>query len=331
LNYLLVNLLKGTKKANKFDFSVEVHPNHLSNDQLTVLNYHGFKRISIGVQDVDITVQKAIHRIQPKEITTSAIHRARQHGFESVNVDLVYGLPKQTMESMKQTVEAVLHWHPERIALYSYAHVPWKSKSQRGYDENDLPSAKEKLDLFAYASEQLTQFGYQRVGMDHFALPLDDLAVAYQEKKLHRNFMGYTPRHTQVLIGLGVSSISDCGDGFAQNDKDIDAYQAKVSGSKFPIEKGHLHTESETWIRKRILELMCQNYTEWDSQDPEARIMGDVLVRLQPLLADGLVELTSTSIQVTSKGEAFVRNICHCVDQSQHSHLEGKPVFSRAI
>lgn len=331
LDFLLTNLLKGTLRAKKYEFSVEVHPNFLNEDQLAVFKKHDFNRISLGVQDVDIVVQKAIHRIQSKETTTLAVENARKSGFEGINIDLVYGLPKQTMDSIKQTVDAVLEWKPERIALYSYAHVPWKSISQRGYDENDLPQAKEKLEMYQYAKEKLTHFGYVRIGMDHFALPLDPLVVSYDHNMLHRNFMGYTPRHTEVLVGLGVSSISDCWDGFVQNEKDLDVYLEKVEMGKFPIEKGHLHTETDLFIRKHILNLMCQNFTEWDVQDKEAVILKDALVALQPLFLDGLVNLTKNSIEVTPKGESFVRNICYCLDQSQKSHSKEKPLFSRAI
>ncbi|WP_225975452.1 radical SAM protein [Panacibacter ginsenosidivorans] len=224
LERILQLVLKDTIVHPLHEFSIEGHPNNTTIEQLETLYKLGFRRISYGVQDNDPTVQKIINRIQPFEHVKSATENARATGFTSVNFDLIYGLPFQTKDSIKKTIEQVITLMPDRIAFYSYAHVPWTSKAQRLFDETDLPSAEDKIGLYLTGKQLLLENGYADIGMDHFALPHDALYKARIDGSLHRNFMGYTTQHTSVLLGLGVSAISDAGTAFAQNDKTLSGY-----------------------------------------------------------------------------------------------------------
>jgi oxygen-independent coproporphyrinogen-3 oxidase len=224
LKRLLDIILKGSILHPQKEFSIEGHPNNTTLEHLKTLCSLGFRRISYGVQDNDPEVQRIINRIQPLENVKQATENARAVGFTSVNFDLIYGLPKQTLESIERTINEVIALRPDRIAFYSYAHVPWTSKAQRLFDEADLPSAEEKIQLYLIGKELLMEHGYEDIGMDHFALPHDDLYKAWKNGRLHRNFMGYTTQNTGLLLGLGVSSISDAGTAFAQNEKTLHNY-----------------------------------------------------------------------------------------------------------
>ncbi len=329
LQTLIQGILENSYIGSKLEFSLEVHPNYTKKEQLRVLYDLGFRRLSVGIQDFDSKVQYIINRPQTFEQTKLVFDDARAMGYQSINADIIYGLPFQTADSIRLTIEKVRELRPERIAFYSYAHVPWKSPAQRRYTEADLPPADEKRRLYELGRQMLLESGYREIGMDHFALPKDELYKAYQENKLHRNFMGYTTQATELLIGLGASSISDTWNAFAQNIKEVEAYQEAVWAGKLPVFKGHLlHAQDET-IRRHILDLMCQNSTSWQGKTPDH--LKDALVRLQALATDGLVELDSHSITVTEAGKPFVRNIAMQLDERLWQKQSTESVFSKSI
>lgn len=238
LDRLINFILKGSIRHPKYEFSFEGHPNNTTIQHLQTLSRLGFRRVSFGVQDNDPEVQRVINRIQPFEKVGKVTEDARRTGFTSINFDLIYGLPRQTLGSIERTFAQVISLKPDRIAFYSYAHVPWTSRGQRLFDESDLPTAEEKLDLYLTGKDLLLQAGYKEIGMDHFALPGDDLYVAQEAGRLHRNFMGYTTRKSGLLLGLGISAISDAGNAFAQNSKLLREYYTKVNTGALPVQKG---------------------------------------------------------------------------------------------
>ena len=291
----------------------------------------GFRRISYGVQDNDPEVQRVINRIQPFENVKTATEMARTIGFTSVNFDLIYGLPLQTQDSIARTINQTIELRPDRIAFYSYAHVPWTSKAQRLFDESHLPSAEEKILLYLKGKEMLVNNGYADIGMDHFALTNDELYIAWKEGRLHRNFMGYTTTSTRFLLGLGVSSISDTGNAFAQNNKSLLEYYEAVKENILPIKKGYFLSEEDEAFRQYILDIICKGEVSF-------------LVKHLPLLEqytfpllteleqDGLVIWNKHGLKVTSRGHNFLRNICSAFDlYLQRGSRAGKNVFSKAI
>ena len=329
LKTLLDKLLEKTETTPDAAFSIEVHPNATNAEQLQVLYDLGFRRLSVGIQDFDPRVQFVINRIQTFEKTKEIFDIARAIGYTSINGDIIYGLPHQTADSVRHTIEKVKELRPERIAFYSYAHVPWKSKAQRRYSEADLPAPEVKRGLYELGRAMLEEAGYIETGMDHFALPEDELCIASANGKLHRNFMGYTARHTELLIGLGCSSISDTGTAFMQNVKEVEAYQEAVLSDQLPILKGHELTGEDILLRTHIQNLMCRDYTSWSEE--ELPYFVDALVRLQPLAEDGLVEYSSHDIQVLPAGKPFVRNIAMCLDARLWASQPTAPVFSRSV
>ncbi len=311
-------------------WSIEGHPNNTTKEHLEVLVDLGFSRISFGVQDYDPKVQKAINRIQPYKHVEFVTETARNLGFDSICHDLVYGLPFQTMDSIKLTIENTLVLKPERIALYSYAHVPWiKGNGQRGFKDADIPQDNEKRELYEYAKQQLLEAGYQEIGIDHFALPHDELYVAYSEDRMHRNFMGYSDSKTEVMIGIGVSSISDSWNAFAQNEKSVEVYYKLLEENKFPVVKGHLLNTEDLEVRMHILNLMCHNKTSWDSS---SNLDWNLIVdRMEELIKDDLVKIEEQQIHIQEKGHAFIRNICMCLDLRLKRKLPKSQVFSQTI
>jgi oxygen-independent coproporphyrinogen-3 oxidase len=261
LKRLISFITKNSIIHPRHEFSIEGHPNNTTTEHLKTLFDLGFRRISYGVQDNDPEVQRVINRIQPVENVRRATEEARRVGFTSVNYDLIYGLPLQTLESIERTINEVIELKPDRIAFYSYAHVPWTSKAQRLFDENDLPGAETKIQLYLKGKELLMAAGYEDIGMDHFALPSDELYKAREAGKLHRNFMGYTTQNTGMLLGLGVSSISDTGNAFAQNEKTLHDYYAAVSAGNLAIKKGYVLNEEDLAFRQYILDIACKGST----------------------------------------------------------------------
>ena len=328
LERLIRNILKGSIVHPSYEFSIEGHPNNTTDRHLEVLSALGFRRISYGVQDNDPEVQKVINRIQPLENVRKATENARHYGFTSVNFDLIYGLPLQTVESIQRTMDEVIELKPDRIAFYSYAHVPWTSKAQRLFDESNLPGAEEKIMLYLKGKEKLTENGYVDIGLDHFALPSDDLFKAWKNGTLHRNFMGYTTQHTKMLLGLGVSSISDLGSAFGQNEKNLHDYYSSLNNGLLPLRKGYFLSDEDVRIRKYILDICCKGETEFSPSDLQT-ILRSSAHKLTSLEADGLIEWNGNKMTLTAQGHYFIRNICAAIDQ----YLPGtdRQTFSKAI
>jgi oxygen-independent coproporphyrinogen-3 oxidase len=310
LVFLMTELFKDVKIHPEKEFSFEGHPNNTTKEHLQSLYNIGFRRVSFGVQDLNVKVQTAINRIQPFEKTKQVTDWAREIGYESVNFDLIYGLPFQTIETIKETIETVIQLQPNRIAFYSYAHVPWTKKSQRAYDENDLPKGKDKYALYELGKQLFTDANYTDVGMDHFALENDGLLISKQKGLLHRNFMGYTTTNTEVLVGLGVSAISDVFYGFRQNYKTVEEYYQAINENTIPIHRGINVNDEDILYRKHILNIACKGKTDWKNDFELTSFMKDQLNDLQK---DGLVEWNDSQLEVTNLGWNFPSQYLCCV------------------
>ncbi len=331
LKYFIESIFKEATLAENPALSFEAHPGNTSIEHLDILYSLGFTRISLGVQDFNPKVQKAIQRLQSFEQTHEVTNNARKAGYTSVNFDLIYGLPFQTIESMVDTINKTIQLKPERIAFYSYAHIPWLKPSQRGYDENDLPQAAIKRILYETGKELLLNAGYVEIGMDHFALPVDELYIAMQEKNLHRNFMGYTAAHTKLMIGLGVSSISDSWNAFAQNVKTVKEYEALLTQNQLPFLKGHLLNKEDLIIRKHILNLMCNFSTDWSKLEDYCDHIPLAIEKLKEAHADGLINFTENGLAITNQGIPFVRNICMAFDARLMRKTPQTNLFSSTV
>ena len=331
LAQLIQGITEGGIIPTDHAFSVEVHPNYTTEEHIKRLAEVGFNRISLGVQDFDPQVQQVINRVQSYEKTKEVVDWARKCGYTSINIDLIYGLPHQTVSSIEHTIALVNKCMPDRIAFYSYAHVPWKSKVQRRYSEDDLPVAADKWAMYSRGRELLEMAGFQSIGMDHFALPGDKLFTAAASGNLHRNFMGYTTTQSKLIIGLGVSSISDAWTAFAQNEKEVEAYELLIGNGKFPIVHGHGLNREDQVIRKNILELMCCNHTRLDAAVLPPAFLADTQISLAMLSADGLVICEGWEIQVTGKGRSFIRNISAAIDARLWRKKSSAQTFSKAI
>ncbi|WP_038029170.1 oxygen-independent coproporphyrinogen III oxidase [Thermonema rossianum] len=315
--------------------SFEAHPASTTLEHLMELYALGFRRLSLGIQDFEPEVQKAIHRIQTYEQVERVVRQARAVGYESINFDLIYGLPKQSRESIARTIEHVERLKPDRIAWYAYAHVPWMMPAQKSF-ERWLPSPEEKLSFYEFGKQRLTEAGYRDIGMDHFALPHDALYKAYESGNLHRNFMGYTAVDTRLLVGLGASSIGDAWNAFTQNEKKIEDYKKAVEAGRLPIIRGHRLHEEDLLIRRHILDLMCRYHTVADTQALGEENSRLIFNALQPLCEDGLVEVKPlsgqlTSIEVQAAGKPFIRNICMAFDLRLHRKQRKEPIFSSTV
>ena len=332
LQRLIAVILKYSIVHPAHEFSIEGHPNNTTAKHLEVLFALGFRRISYGVQDNNPEVQRLINRIQPLENVKNATDLARQNGFTSVNFDLIYGLPGQTTESIATTIEQVITLRPDRIAFYSYAHVPWASRGQRLFDENDLPNAETKLSLYLKGKELLMQHSYFDIGMDHFALPHDSLFKAWQKGKLHRNFMGYTTQNTCLLLGLGVSAISDTGTAFAQNEKTLQDYYTAVNNNLLPVKKGYKLTEEDQLFRKNILDISCKGKTSF-AENQLPLLNQYTFKELSTFASEGLVKFDKSGMEITAQGHSFIRNICSAFDMHLHRNttVAGNTIFSKAI
>lgn len=329
LKNLLEDILNDCRLHPEAEFSFEAHPANTTEAHLNVLYALGFRRLSLGIQDFDIKVQEIINRYQTVEQVFKVHSDATKIGYNSINYDLIYGLPLQTMIGLGETVSKVIELKPDRIAFYGYAHVPWVKPGQRKFTEADLPNTEERQALYELGRELLIEAGYKEIGMDHFALESDSLFKAQQEGKLHRNFMGYTHQYTQLMIGLGVSSISDTWNAFAQNVKKVEDYLKLIAANEIPVFKGHFLTEEDLLMRKHILNLMCRNKTNWDGLDLLNDNFKESLLRLPALEADGLIIQTHNSIAVTKIGERFLRNICAVFDARLHATTLEQNVFSK--
>lgn len=332
LKRLINGILKNSELAEDYEFSFEGHPNNTTKEHLQALFDVGFRRVSYGVQDYNATVQKAIHRIQPFENVKRATALAREIGYTSVGHDIIFGLPFQTIEHVKETILKTKELQPDRLAFYSYAHVPWiKGNGQRGFNEADLPEAELKRQQYQLGKQLLTEVGYHEIGMDHFALTTDTLYKSMLNGKLHRNFMGYTASKTKAMIGLGVSSISDSWYGFAQNEKSIESYYRLLNENLIPVYRGHILNDEDLIIRKHILNLMCQFKTSWTKDSLYFSELPEVLHKLKEMEVDGLLRIDSNYIEVTTKGRPFVRNICMAFDLLLQRKQPDTQLFSMTV
>lgn len=327
LERILKPILSQTRiEQDRFEASVEVHPGHTTRDQLEMLRGLGFTRISIGVQDFDAEVQRLVNRHQPYEVTKSVTDIARELGYTSVNYDLIYGLPRQNPDRFSETVEKTINLRPDRIALYSFARVPWIKPAQRSYKDEDLPVAGEKRALYEMAREMLARAGYLEIGMDHFALPTDGMAQAQRQHTLHRNFQGYTETRTTVLLGLGVSAISETPTCFHQNEKAFPVYERRVRQGEVPTLRGHLLSAEDRRLREQILQFMTRFKVDLQPGQPE-----DARSFLRPMIEDGLVRVSDQILELTEKGTPFLRNACMFFDQRLRSQEQRPQVFSQAL
>lgn len=332
LTRLINGILSKAEIASEHEFSFEGHPNNTTRDHLQTLFDLGFRRVSFGVQDYSEKVQKAIHRIQPFHNVAKVTFWAREIGYTSISHDLVFGLPFQGIENIIDTIEKTKSLSPDRLAFYSYAHVPWiKGNGQRGFRDEDVPKDDEKRKLYEIGKNLLAKKGYHEIGMDHFALKKDSMYTAFEEGNLHRNFMGYTASKTQLMIGLGASSISDSWYSFAQNEKSIEDYYARLEQNELPVFKGHLLNEEDLIIRRHILNIMCQFATSWDENDLYFQELPKVIEELREMENDGLLVIQDHAIIVTEKGKPFVRNICMAFDLRLQRKAPQTQLFSMTV
>ena len=330
LSHLVKGILSKASLIDGAELSFEAHPNNTSREHLETLFQLGFRRLSFGIQDFDPEVQKTIHRIQPFERVREITELAKSIGYTSVNFDLIFGLPKQTEASIRDTIYKTAQLRPDRIAFYSYAHVPWIKPAQRSF-EKFLPSQEEKRNLYETGKQLLEQHGYCEIGMDHFALSSDRLYQASQAGTLHRNFMGYNTQGTRMLIGLGASAISDVWTAFSQNAPSVDAYLQQVEANQFPVNKGHVLNSEDLLVRKHILNLMCKGATYWNPYDPNNQLLTEATERLQELEQDGIVLLSRNAIRVTEAGKPFIRNVCMALDVRMWRKKSETALFSQTI
>jgi oxygen-independent coproporphyrinogen-3 oxidase len=331
LERMISGILRGVRPADDAEFSVESDPRVTTREHLDTLARLGFRRLSLGIQDFDPLVQAAVNRVQTEEQVRDVTEDARLAGFASINYDLIYGLPFQSLRSIELTVNAVRHLGPERIAFYAYAHVPWFKPGQRHFTEADLPRGDEKRALYELGRAMLEDAGYREIGMDHFALESDSLWQASIAGTMHRNFMGYTTRRVAPLIGLGVSSISDSWDAFVQNEKVVESYHERVARGELPTIRGHKLTREDLVLRRHILNLMTRFKTDWSSAESYTPYLESVANRLEGPRRDGLVRLAESRCEVTDAGRAFLRNICMAFDARIDSNADAARQFSRTV
>jgi len=308
--------------ANDIEASVEVDPRRLTRDHMVALREVGFNRASMGVQDFNPQVQEAVHRIQPVAMTQQAVDWMRELGFGSINLDLIYGLPHQTVESFNETLDTVLNMQPDRLAVFSYAHVPWIKPAQKILQNKVLPEPAVKLQILKLIIERLTENNrYVYIGMDHFARPTDELAVAQRNKQLQRNFQGYSTRAGTDIYGFGMSSISQIPDAYWQNEKELPPWQAAVDAGRVPLHKAYLVTEEDTIRRETIMRVMCDLSLDFDSMTEKLGVnfqehFAAELESLADLEADGLIHRLPGGLEVTDAGRLFIRNIAMRFDNT---------------
>ncbi|WP_457596695.1 oxygen-independent coproporphyrinogen III oxidase [Hydrogenimonas sp.] len=322
--------------AKDAEVSCEIDPRFFDEAQMKVLQKHGFNRISFGVQDFDEKVQQAVHRIQPYEITKAAVELARRYGIESVNIDLIYGLPYQTLESFKKTLELAHSLDPDRLAVFNYAHVPWLKKTMRKLDETTIPSPDVKLAILQHTIDYFTQNGYRMIGMDHFAKPDDELFKAIDKGELHRNFQGYTTRGGVDLIGIGLTSIGEGEDYYAQNFKELPAYEAAIDGGRLPFWRGVALSEDDRIRKAVIMDLMSNFHLDIPRIEKRFGIdffdyFADSLEALKPMEEEGLVTISPEGIEVSETGTLVIRNIAMPFDAYMQKHAGSQKTFSKTV
>ena len=318
------------------EISCEIDPRHINEDQMKVMSEQGFNRVSFGIQDFNEKVQVAVHRVQPYDVTKKAMDLARKYNMVSVNVDLIYGLPYQTLETFKETLRLSLTLNPDRFAVFNYAHVPWLKKTMRKIDETTLPLPDEKLHIMQYTIDFLTENGYKMIGMDHFAKPEDELFKAIEKGELHRNFQGYTTKGGADLVGVGLTSIGEGVDYYAQNFKDMKEYEAAIDAGKLPFERGVTFSEDDMIRQHVIMELMSnfkmdiKRFNEDYDVDFNTYFKED-LPDLQPFIEEGLVVMDSKHITCSETGTLLIRNIAMVFDAYMNKHAGSKKTFSKTV
>ncbi len=316
------------------EYSIEIDPREVNRESIKLLRDIGFNRMSLGVQDFNPAVQKAVNRIQSEEQTLSALSNAREFGFKSISTDLIYGLPLQTVDSFAVTLERIIELSPDRISLFNYAHMPELFKPQRRINEADMPGAEIKLTILKESTEQLIAAGYVYIGMDHFAKPDDELSIAQQQGKLYRNFQGYATHADCDLVGLGITSIGTIHNSFSQNLKPLDEYQATINSGKLAVFRGVEIDQDDLIRRDVIMQLICHFYLNFSTIEAKHNIVfGDYfsseLKNLAEMREDGLIEVDSQTIKVTDKGRLLIRNICMTFDRYHNTQHQQR--FSKAI
>jgi len=335
ISRLLAALRQHFSFAPDVEMSIEVDPREIELDVVDHLRTEGFNRLSMGVQDFNKQVQQSVNRVQDEAMIFALMERARQSGFTSTNIDLIYGLPHQTVESFAFTLQKVLALNPDRLSVFNYAHLPELFAAQRKIRQEDLPDAQQKLDILQQTISVLTTQGYDFIGMDHFACHNDELAIAQRAGKLHRNFQGYTTQGDTDLLGMGVSAISMIGDSYAQNQKELKHYYAAIAQEKTALWRGMQLSEDDCLRRDVIKNLMCNfslSFAEIEAQwgIDFHHYFAEDLQLLQPLIADGLVECHQKGLQITPKGRLLVRNISMCFDRYLRQQAR-RQQFSRVI
>ncbi|MDD2790470.1 MAG: oxygen-independent coproporphyrinogen III oxidase [Sulfurimonas sp.] len=318
------------------EVSCEIDPRHINEDQMKVMSNAGFNRVSFGIQDFNEKVQIAVHRVQPYEMTKGAMDLARKYNMVSVNVDLIYGLPYQTLETFKETLALALTLNPDRFAVFNYAHVPWLKKTMRKIDETTLPLPDEKLQIMQYTIDFLTSNGYKMIGMDHFAKPEDELFKAIEKGELHRNFQGYTTKGGADLIGVGLTSIGEGVDSYNQNFKDMDEYENAIDAGKLPFERGVVLSEDDQIRQYVIMELMS-NF-KLDIRRFEklfniefASYFADAIEALKPFAEDALLSMDEEHIVCSETGTLLIRNIAMPFDAYMKRHAASSKTFSKTV
>jgi len=316
------------------DYGIEIDPREADWSTMGLLRELGFNRVSIGLQDLDPAVQRAVNRLQSLEETRAVIDAARTLQFRSINIDLIYGLPKQTPENFARTVDEVINLQPDRLSVFNYAHLPERFMPQRRINSNELPTPAQKLEMLQRTIEQLTNAGYRYIGMDHFALPDDELAIAQEESTLQRNFQGYTTHGHCDLIGLGVSAISQIGDLYCQNNSDLNQYQNALASAQLATSRGLLCNADDRVRRAVIQQLICNLSLEFVQIERAFNIdfqgyFGELWPQLQGMAKDGLIELDSERITVLPAGRLLVRSVCMVFDAYLEQHNRQR--FSRVI
>lgn len=332
---LMASLKQHFHFADDAELSIEIDPREITPDTIDHLANLGFNRLSMGIQDFNHEIQNLINREQDENLIRQLIKQARKNHFASISLDLIYGLPKQTVASFTETLNKVIDISPDRLSVFNYAHLPSRFAAQRKIKDHDLPNASEKLQILQTSIEKLTQSGYQFIGMDHFAKPSDELAIAQQQNKLHRNFQGYTTQGEADLLGLGVSAISMLGDSYAQNQKDLKIYQNQIATKGNGLWKGFNLSLDDKIRRDVIKQLICHFYLDKTTIEQQYHIVFDDyfaqdLALLKPLESDGLVTISQHVIKVQPKGHLLIRNICMCFDTYMR-RMARQQQFSRVI
>ncbi|MGB6019579.1 MAG: oxygen-independent coproporphyrinogen III oxidase [Sulfurimonadaceae bacterium] len=318
------------------EISCEIDPRHINEEQMKVMSEQGFNRVSFGIQDFNEKVQVAVHRVQPYDETKNAMDLARKYKMVSVNVDLIYGLPYQTLETFKETLRLSLTLDPDRFAVFNYAHVPWLKKTMRKIDETTLPLPDEKLQIMQYTIDFLTENGYKMIGMDHFAKPEDELFKAIEKGELHRNFQGYTTKGGADLVGVGLTSIGEGSDYYAQNFKDMKEYEAAIDAGRLPFERGVALNEDDMIRQHVIMELMSNFKMDIRRFNADFDVdfnsyFADDLPALQPFIDESLVSVDADHIACSETGTLLIRNIAMVFDAYMNKHAGSKKTFSKTV